>query len=203
MPKRKRSNRFPALLAILMVAAAGTVALGLYVKLTPANHVPRIAITPPKKTTPKIEEKGVEVLIPVPSGTLENQSFSRKSFTVAPGIDARVGAVNEFLKESGGLPSSVSLLSVNVRDGLAELSFSEGFDSGTGSMDEATLINGLKAVLGQFPEISKFVIYSGGKQIEELGHFELLDPIETTPVSRWNEPPSESLGEEPPPSMPR
>lgn len=186
-----------------MVAAAGTVALGLYVKLTPANHVPRIAITPPKKTTPKIEEKGVEVLIPVPSGTLENQSFSRKSFTVAPGIDARVGAVNEFLKESGGLPSSVSLLSVNVRDGLAELSFSEGFDSGTGSMDEATLINGLKAVLGQFPEIYKFVIYSGGKQIEELGHFELLDPIETTPVSRWNEPPSESLGEEPPPSMPR
>jgi hypothetical protein len=196
-----------AALTLLMIAAAGTVALALYVKMTPANRVlpsgPEMSVKgmPAEPSTPL-----VHVQIPVVQYETDKLGFDRRDFTVEIGGDPKVEAVNEYLRSSKVAPEGSQLMSIDLEDSIANLHFSEGFDSGGGSMDEAALIYGIRAVLGQFDEIQQFRIFVEGKQIEALGHFEFGDLISTIPLSRWNDPasePGETTGETPPPSMPR
>jgi hypothetical protein len=187
---------------VLLVAAAGTVGLALYVKMTPADRVrpiERPAEPPPSMEPPPA--KGVQVLIPtaeMADGTLR---FGQRAFTIPDGSDPQVEAVNEFLRESRVLPDGAKLLRIDLEDGEAALHFTKEIEGGQGSFDEATLIQGLRAVLGQFPTVQRFRLFSENGELRELGHFELGDPIHTLPVSRWNEP--EGSDETPPPSMPR
>lgn len=201
MPKRKTSHRFPVALALLLAAAAGTVAIALYVKMTPADRVRPVEKIDPPAAIQK-PEPAIRVSIPVPTYPEGNLSFDSSSFEVPAGEDPRVEAVNEFLRRTGLVEGSVRLMSLSEQDGLAELSFSQGFDQGQGSADEATLINGICAVLGQFPEIRELRFYVEGVQLEAMGHFEIGDRVATIPPDRWRDPVQGEL-ESPPPSMPR
>lgn len=201
MPKTKTPNRFPAALALLMIAAAGTVAVALYVKMTPADRV-RPA-EPPPIAAKKIEEPAaVSVQIPKPTYPDGVLSFESEHFSVMGGEDPRIAAVNEFLKRSGLVEGSVRLMSLNEQEGVAELHFSQGFDQGQGSADEATLIQGICAVLGQFPELTEVRFFVEGTQLESMGHFEIGDRLPTIPPDRWRDP-VQTEPESPPPSMPR
>lgn len=202
MPKTKTANRFPVAMALLMVAAAGVVAIGLYVKMTPADRVRPIETVAPPAATKTPEPALVSVQIPMPTYPEGTLVFESAEFSVPAGQDPRIEAVNEFLKRSGIVEGTVSLMTLNLRDGLAELHFSQGFDQGQGSADEATLIQGVCAVLGQFPEVSELRFFVEGSQLQELGHFEIGDRIATIPPSRWGDP-VQAESESPPPSMPR
>lgn len=184
-----------------MIAAAGTVAVALYVKMTPADRVR--PVEPPPVTGKKIEEPApVAVQIPKPSYPEGVLAFESEPFSVPSGEDVRIGAVNEFLKRSGLVESSVRLMNLNEQEGVAELHFSQGFDQGQGSADEATLIQGICAVLGQFPEITEVRFFVEGTQLEAMGHFEIGDRLPTIPPDRWRDPVQSESGS-PPPSMPR
>jgi hypothetical protein len=107
---------------------------------------------------------------------------------VKDGTDPKVAALNTFLERAKLFDGKVRAERVDQEDGIASLHFSEGFDSGTGSMDEATLIYGIRATMGQFEDVQSFRIFSGTKQIESLGHFEVGDLLTPIPPSRWATP---------------
>lgn len=192
---------------LLMVAAAGTVALALYVQMTPGASRIR-PLESEQKGMPEVSaaQNLRTVLIPVARFEDGKLYFQSRSFRLDSDADRKVEAVNEFLKGSNLLAPGVRLMSIDVEDGVAGLHFSEGFDSGTSSTDESTLVYGLRAVLGQFEDVHSFRIFVDGKQIEELGHVEFGDAVQTIPVNRWGDPSSGSGGsseQAPPPSMPR
>lgn len=201
MPKTKTANRFPVALLLLVLAAAGTMAVALFVKMTPADRVRPVEKEAPPVAKNETPER-ISVKIPKPTFPDGNLVFESESALVQAGDDARIEAVNEFLKRSGLAEGSVRLMSMNLEDGLAELHFSQGFDQGQGSADEATLIQGICAVLGQFSEIQELRFFVEGTQLTELGHFEIGDKIATIPVERWRDP-VQAESESPPPSMPR
>src|SRR6185436_16789806 len=185
---KQRRNRLTAALTLLMIAAAGTVALALYVQLTPGAS----RIRPPDndlKGMPEVSsaQNLQNVLIPVARFEEGKLHFQSRSFRIDSGADRKVEAVNEFLKGSNLLPQGVRLMSIDVEQGVAGLHFTEGFDSGTGSTDEATLVYGLRAVLGQFEDVHSIRVFVDGRQIEELGHVEFGDSTPTIPVNRWGD----------------
>ncbi len=202
MSKRNKPNRLVVPFMILLGAAAGTLGLALYVKMTPADRIrteepaPQI---PEPKTVPV--PAGQSVMIPVPKREGEKLKFDTASFTIPDGSDPRIEAVNEFLRRSPVGPEGAKLRQITIEEGEARLDFSPEIEAGQGSFDEATLIQGLRAVLGQFPEIQRFRLFTGGREIKEMGHFELGDPFDVLPVNRWRDP--ESSDAAPPPSMPR
>src|SRR5687768_13433373 len=154
---KSRRNRLTAALMLLMVAAAGTVALALYVQLTPGASRIR-PLDPEVKGMPEVSaaQNLRTVLIPVANFEDGKLHFSSRSFRLDSDGDRKVEAVNEFLRGSDLLAPGVRLMSINVEQGVAGLQFTEGFDSGTSSTDEATLVYGLRAVLGQFEDVHSF-----------------------------------------------
>ena len=187
-----------------MIAAAGTVALALYVQLTPGASRIRPMDDAQKGMPEASVSQSNNVLIPVPKFEEGKLHFQSRSLPLSSDSDRKLEAVSEFLKESN-LIGTARLMSIDVQDGVASLHFTEGFDEGMSSTDEATLLYGLRAVLGQFEDVKSLRIFVEGRQIEELGHFEIVDPVPTIPVNRWTNPgdPSESSEQTPPPSMPR
>jgi hypothetical protein len=190
---------------MLAAAAAGTVALALYVKLTPGAA--RIRPSEPMASSSLPSAGSVkptqQIFVPVPSYQGERLSFAPRSVSVPAGDEAKVDAVNRFLQEAKLLDPSVRLMSLDLEDGIANLHFTQGFDAGLSSTDEATLIYGLRAAVGQFPEIRHFRIFVEGEQLDALGHIEFGEMLEPIPVSRWNDPSGETTEQTPPPSMPR
>lgn len=206
MSRNRRSrNRLTVALTLLMIAAAGTVALALYVQFTPGASRIR-PMDDSQKGMPAVgaSQNSPNVLIPVANFEEGKLHFQSRNLPLDSSADRKVEAVNEFLKGSNLAPN-VRVMSIDVTDGVAGLHFSKGFDSGLSSTDEATLLYGLRAVMGQFEEVRSFRIFVDGQQLEELGHFEIGDTVPTIPVNRWTNPgePGESSGQEPPPSMPR
>lgn len=187
-----------------MIAAAGTVALALYVQLTPGASRIR-PLDDGQKGIPNVSvPQSNNVLIPVADFEEGKLHFRSRSFPLGSRADRKQEAVSEFLKGSNLVPNS-RLMSIDVIDGVASLHFSEGFEEGLSSTDEATLLYGLRAVLGQFEDVNGLRIFVDGRKLEEMGHFEIGDSVPTIPVNRWTNPgdPSESSEQTPPPSMPR
>ena len=129
-------------------------------------------------------------------------SFSSRDYSVSDGADPMLDAVKELLRELKITDPGVRVMSLDVVEGVANLHFSEGFTGGEGSMDEATLLYGLRAVLGQFRGVTQLRLFEEGKQVTELGHIEFGDTLDTIPVNRWGDP-GGTTDEASPPSMPR
>ena len=176
-------NRNPKGIWLLLIAGVAVVgAFGAYVKFGPGAAVPanerRVEEGDLKKPPPKVDvsskpEQGpISIFLPAfsDSGDL---SFSKKPVEVPSGEDARVYAVNEFLKETKIAPPEAKLLGIDVHDGVATLSFNSEFFSGYGTDDERALIQGLQRVLGQFKEIDELDFRDQGKKAESLGSVEL------------------------------
>lgn len=125
-------------------------------------------------TRPSSENEKADVLVPRYEG--HDLKFDSKSVSVPKGEDARVFAVEGFLKNANVLPPGARLLGVSVNDGVATISFNREIFNGFGSDDERTLVNGLAHVLGQFKDIDKFVLLGNGEAVDSLGHLDLSEP---------------------------
>jgi spore germination protein GerM len=90
-------------------------------------------------------------------------------------------AVDDLLRGIDSVPQNAVLLEHGKKDGVLTLNFSSEFDSGYGSSAEQAILNGLRALAGQDPEVEELMILVEGQIVETLGHFEIMEPI---PVHR-------------------
>lgn len=166
-------------LALLGVGIVG--GIGAYVKLTPGAKIPvaEHRDTDKKKPTPDVNVRSHEDLSQVAvyapkfsdAGELD---FTSHRLDVPKGEDARVYAVNMFLKETGIALPTAKLMSIDVHDGTAVLSFNADFyKGGYGTDDERAMIGGLQRVLGQFKEIQTLDFRKDGEKAETLGNIDL------------------------------
>lgn len=189
----------PVLLALMLLSAVGVAALAAYIKLAPADRVPE------GLRRPKVDVSQVPAMPSTPSASFLTPYFEQgelrfrsESRPVAAGEDPKVAVLNDYLRATGIVGEGVSVLSVSVVAGLATVSFGEGLPAGLSSQDEATLVNGIRAVLGQFPEVERVELMSNGSPVDTFGHFELTEPLEVIRPERWDHPTRPSEG--PPPS---
>lgn len=184
----------------LMIVAISTVAivgsLAAYVKLTPADRVPDdqrrpaegIAAQPPTPNIDvKVGEREVgEVLVFVPSFSGNDLVFTAEPRTVPGDQKPEVFAVQAFLDASRIPEKDARVLNVDIKFGVAAVSFNAAFQSGYGSEDESVLLEGIRRAVGQFPGAKFVEFYIDGTRIDTLGHADLSEPlpvIRTTPTS--------------------
>jgi hypothetical protein len=202
---KKRNKSGPSTLTVLLILAAaalGVVGLATYVKLAPADRVADSERRGSAKGAggPEVQvDRRTSLSMPKPVFDEGGLRFESEPITVPAGEDARIYVVNRFLDSFEVPNSGIRLLSINVLDGLATLSFTEEFLSGRGSLDEAALVEGIRACLGQFPEIERIEIYADGQKVEELGHIELIEPAPVIRPSEWLSPSKPSEGTPPSP----
>ncbi len=195
MPSRKSRRPSTAPIWVILLLSVSVVAvLAAYVKLTPADRVPeslrrtesgRGAANHPSESR---RADGPTVLVPKPVFTEQGMEFLRSTVALPQGEDPRKFAVNAFLQASGIPQPAARVLGVDLRDGVARLDFDEGFGPGFGSMDEATLVNGIRATLGQFPEVDLVELYVSGERIQDLGHLDLSEPQPVIRPEEWSKP---------------
>jgi hypothetical protein len=173
MPKNKNS----LIGALLIVGLVGGVMVGAYVMSTPdALRVPEDLRK--ARESGKKETKADEVLVLTPRRGADRQlMFERQKVQVPPGLDARVFAVNEYLRIAKITEADARCLGIDLQNGVAHLSFNRAFLGGQGSDDEATLINGILATMSQFQGVESVQFEVDGKPVDTLGgHFDLSTP---------------------------
>jgi hypothetical protein len=178
-----RNSKSLLLLGLLGVGVVG--ALGAYVKLGPGARIPinehrADDSQPVHHSAPKVEvhtkrdstSRTAEVFLP--AFTKEDDlKFISKQVTAPAGEDVRIYAVNEFLKETKIAPPEAKLMSIDVHDGTAVLSFNKAFYSGYGTDDERVIVGGLQRVLGQFKDIEVLEFRNEGEKAESIGNIDL------------------------------
>lgn len=182
---KKQTNR-RGLLAFGMVAVLGVAALAAYVKYAPANK-----LHPEEKKDAPVVSSQTQKTIKVPKpeyGRDEKLRFDLKESSVPAGADARVEAAQQFLTTSGVVNDSAKVESIEIDHGVAKLQLSSGSEFSFGSQDESTFLLGLRATLGQFPEVDAVELYINGQKINELGHIELELPMPVIRPANWHAP---------------
>jgi hypothetical protein len=168
----EKSPVVPILLLCLIVGA-GAVA---YIKLAPADVVPREV---------QVEQQtggdGVHLLTPYYAD--HELKFSTEPAKVPKGTDARVFAVNQYLRNTKFVSADAMVKGVTVSNGTADLDFTEAIVGAYGTEDESTVINGILAVMGQFKDVTYVRFLVDGKPIDSLGgNLELTDPLPVTRI---------------------
>jgi hypothetical protein len=167
----KRSNSGPWVVVVGCLAiVAGT---AWYVRGAPQPE----PIAPEKRVDAPADVRTGEVTLLRPrydeSGDLR---FDRQQKPVPADVGPMAFAVGEYVHGLPMVPSGARVLSVKVRDGVATVDFSADFPKSLGSTDEETLVNGVLAVLGQFPDVKSVKFAIQGRPVESFGHLDLLDP---------------------------
>ena len=189
----KRSKSNIGVILLFLVGASGAAALGLYVKAGHSTVPPedrRPAAVVEKPTTPKpVEETKPEattqadVLVPTMTGT--DLTFKTESRPLPEGVNPMIFAVNEYLKQIPAVPKDGRLIGVEVINHTAIMQFNQTFADNTyGSEDEKTVLDGLCATMGMFPDVNDIKLEVNGKGIDSLGHVELSDPLPVTRLSK-------------------
>lgn len=172
----------------MLLALAGAVGFGLYVRMTPqAAKVPpelrREEKTAPKEAVkdkePSDEPKATpseEKVVMVAALNGESLRMKRLAKPVPAGEDARLFATNETLREIG--LSRVQASRIEIKEGLATVDFNAEIAQGMGSAEEGQMLRALRMALGQFPEVERIGFTVDGEPVEELSHFEVADPLE-------------------------
>lgn len=202
----RKSGRPIGVLVTMLLAAAVVAGLAYYVKNGPGRFVPDDLKRPfDHVMTGRPEERAAmpqmaKVMVPKPVVAEDGSvRFETEQVDVAQGEDPKVAAINGFLFVSGIADPNAKALGVDVSDGTARIDFNEAFESGQGSFDEAVLIKGFRAALGQFPEVMRIELYVSGKRIPDLGHLDLTEPQVVIRPNDWNPKPSAA----PPPAQTR
>jgi hypothetical protein len=183
MSKHRKKQTSGPVWALLLVGLLGAGALAFYVKQTPRLEDPAgpsVSVTrrdPPPATTTS-DSPGDKVLVFRPYMEGPEVRFTKSEATVPTGVDPRVFAVNEFLKASKVAPEGAIAVGVQVRDGVALMDFSPGFDRSYSTTDEKTMLDGLLTTLGQFQDVEKLQILINGEPIESLGNVEVREPLD-------------------------
>jgi hypothetical protein len=184
--KAKRSN-YTGAVFLLLIAAAGVYGLGVYIKKTPdAEKVPQAIrrVDPENHGTPAgqaTQPKATSAKTFTPKSSQGNLSFDEMTEDVPAGTDPMVFAVNRFMENSHITPANARAISVDIKEGVAYISFTEAMDKTYGSSDEEALIKGLQKTVGQFPKVTKVVCEVSGKPIDTFGNVDIHDGIEIKP----------------------
>ena len=95
------------------------------------------------------------------------------------GSDAKVFALNGFLRQNTAVPADSVVVSVEVKGGVADVALNSDFRTSYSDDDEQTILDGIATTLGAYPGIKSFRLYKDGVLVDTLGHTDLSDP---TPV---------------------
>lgn len=186
MRKKPRPNSSSPSLVLGLLAALGVVGFGAllaYVLSGPPRTVPvdqRRATEAPVAAdggtpAPSSGKEKVDVLTPrYENGDLR---FERQPAAPPSGVDPYVFAVNSFLDRTRFVPRKARLVRAERRGSLLRLHFSPEFDTTYGTEDEETLLNGILAAVGQFPEIEEVQFLIGERPMETLGNVDLSGPL--------------------------
>jgi hypothetical protein len=190
MPARSNSGKTTkSLLILLLLGAVVLAATGAYVQLLPRAHPSQASFalgarttddsTPisqdrPDKAPPVREQSKQTLLLPLVHG--DDVVLTSGSDQPGPAEEPAVFLANQSLKAVHA--DSAKALSVQVKDRVALIDFSQEIEDGFGSSQEASFIKALQVSLGQLPDVDRFQITVGGQPIESLGHFEVTDPID-------------------------
>lgn len=177
MAKSKKKKGNPGLLLLAAVGLAIVGGLTYYVVNLPkrgpsSNSDAPIAIN----QNASKPSKGEDVKVLTPSYKDGELTFKESTQAATSGESREVFAVNAFLKEAGIVPAGARAVSVNVKDGLAEVTFSKEFETTYGTEDEQTLVNGILKTLGQFKSIDKATFRVGDHALDTLGSIDLTEP---------------------------
>jgi hypothetical protein len=196
MPKRsKRKNR--AIYPLVLVAALGLGGLIYYARnasdLIPPSH-PKASHLPTAESHEagsaqnlKIDSQGsssgtAHIFTPKAEGGVT--VYEAHESPTPPGQDPRVYAVNAFLRQNSAVPPTSSVVAIEVKNGVAELSLNSDFRTSYSDDDEETILGGIARTLGAYPGIRSFRLYKKGVPVETLGGADLSEP---TPVTRSND----------------
>ncbi len=181
MPQ-KNSNGLAIVVIVLGLTTLG--ALGYYVIQPSMRRVPieeskdAVEQTPPPDfeiaVKPRAEHEKVSILSPEFSG--DEMVFTRQQVDVPAGVDPHSFVVNSYLEKIPAVPKEARVISVTVKDGIAEANFNESLRAGYGTEDEQMIVNGILASLGAFPDIKAVRILIDGSPVETLGNIEIKDP---------------------------
>ena len=177
----KKSKNTGLAIVLLIASVAGGIVMGAYVIDTPAaQHVTDVVKkeTTPKESVSSRREQTINRLIPH-AGKDGIATFEPQQITIPAGEDPRVYLVNDYLKQlhDKGLGNkNAKLLGIDVRNRIAYADFNRAFDESYGTMDEANVLRGIEATLGQFPEIDKIAFQVDGKAMDTTGNIDLTDP---------------------------
>lgn len=181
----KRSKSI-GLMALMALAGAVFGAIVAYIQLAPADKVPanlrrdtEIPTTPPITGNPTPSQEQIKVYIPTAQG--EDVAFRTQSEAVPKGENPMVFAVNRFLSESKIAEPTARLLSVDLKENVATLSFNAAFNQTMGSLDEEVFLRGLRQTMGQFAGVEKIMFLADGQPVETLGGVELTDGLTVLP----------------------
>ncbi len=187
MASKKSKKSGNPMIGLMAVGILGLGALAAYVKFGGADKVPQELrrerslqkIDPPadqKKDTETTTEK-VSVDLFTPNRDGETLKFSKHHSDVPQGEDARIFALNHFLKASKVADPKAKAVGIQVKDKVALIDVTPQFDQTYGTFDEETMLKGIAATLAQFKEIDKVQFFVEGKVVETFGNVDLTEPL--------------------------
>jgi len=188
------------LIIVALIGSAVVGSLAAYVKFAPADRVPqdqrRVESPVVRKPAPapnvdvSVHEATVgEVYVYEPYFIGDTLQFKSRIATVPKDTDPALFALTEFFRDTKIADEKARLLNVDVKEGLAALSFNSAFGPTFGAEDEHVLIEGMRRELGQFPKIDKFEIYIDGTRVDTLGNVDLSEPIDVVRTPKTDESP--------------
>jgi hypothetical protein len=171
-----KSSDKSLVVSVLLVCAVVAVGVAAYVKLAPADTVPKVVDT-------EIRPDGGGVKLLTPYYADDVLKFRIEEVNVPTETDPHVYAVNRYLDLVPVVPEGAVLKSVTVENTIAVLDFSAEFASSYSTFDESTIVNGILTTMGQFPEVAYVKFMVEGKRLETLGNLDLIDPLEVQRIA--------------------
>jgi len=172
--KSQRSKLLP-LLAIALGGGAVFAGTSLYVQSAPKVQ-PRRAAMPDVQVEAKQQPGTVQVMEPSYDNAGE-LNLEPRSVRVKEGSEAKAVAIAAYIAKIPAVPSNTRVLSVKLDGRTAVVDFSKELDSGYGTEDEKTLIQGVLATMGQFPDVDKVEFRIEGKPTQGIGNLDLSSPL--------------------------
>ena len=159
------------MVSVLLVCIVVAVGVAAYVKLAPADTVPR-------ETKTEQQTGGDKVHAFTPYYKNDDLAFRSEPMDVPKNADKYVFVIDKYLRSVKAVPQDAVLKTCKLENGVATLDFNKAFDRTYGTFDESTIINGILTVMGQFSEVSYVKFTVEGQKIDTLGNMDLTDPLE-------------------------
>lgn len=186
MASKKQKKSGSPMVALMAVGVLGLGALAAYVKFGGADKVPpevrrvdslQKKDAPAGKTEPENTTEKTTVELYTPSRDSEELKFTKHQSDVPEGEDARLFALNHFLRESKIADPKARVVGIQVKDHVALIDASPEFNQTYGTFDEEAILKGISATLAQFKDIEKVQFFVEGKPVTTLGNVDLSEPI--------------------------
>lgn len=103
--------------------------------------------------------------------------YEKTEITIPQGADRYITVINAYLKECKIAPAGAQAVSTELNGKTLTVKFNKEFDQTYGSDDERTLVQGILASIGQFPEVNFVQFTIEGTPMESMGHLDLSEPL--------------------------